>query len=159
VTDAATEAALRMRRAEPRDLAALIGLESAAFADDRISARSWKHLVASPSAVVAIAEAEGTVHGAIVLLYRATSSVARIYSIAVAPGSRGQGIAGRLMAFAIERSHNDGAAVLHLETRLDNVKAQSLFERFGFSRFGRHARYYADGADALRYRKNLFKGN
>jgi ribosomal protein S18 acetylase RimI-like enzyme len=148
-----------MRRAERRDLDALIELEAAAFSADRISARSWKHLVASPSAIVAIAQAADTLHGAIVLLTRTHSSVARIYSLAVAPRSRGQGIAGRLMAFAIERSQSVGAAALHLETRVDNIRAQTLFERYGFTPFGRHPGYYADGADALRYRKNLSKGN
>lgn len=96
-------------------------------------------------------------HGAIVVLYRAKSSVARIYSIAVSPASRGQGLAQRLIEFAIEHARHEGAALLHLETRADNLAAQSLFHRFGLQQFGRHAGYYADGADALRYRKYLWK--
>ncbi|MEJ0097539.1 MAG: hypothetical protein WDM84_05845 [Bauldia sp.] len=39
--------------------------------------------------------------------------------------------------------------------REDNLPAIRLYERLGYRRIGRHARYYADGADALRYEKPL----
>ena len=42
-----------------------------------------------------------------------------------------------------------------LEVRYDNAGAIALYEGCGFRQFGEHARYYADGATALRYEKSL----
>lgn len=92
------------------------------------------------------------------MLRRTGSSVARLYSIAVAPSARGQGVAGRLLDDAAERARNDGAAVLRLETRADNHAAQRLFQHHGFMTLGRKVAYYEDGADALRFQKSLWDG-
>ena len=46
-------------------------------------------------------------------------------------------------------------AALTLEVRYDNSSAIALYESSGFRQFGEHARYYADGATALRYEKSL----
>ena len=148
-----------IERASRADLVALSELELAAFAGDRISPRSWKRLIASRSASVTVArggDCTGGVLGATVVLRRARSSVARLYSIAVAPAARGRGIAGRLLDEAIQHTRDSGAAVLRLETRADNHSAQHLFMRHGFSPLDRKAAYYEDGADALRFQKSLW---
>jgi len=148
-----------IERASRADLTALSALELAAFAGDRISPRSWRRLIASPSASVTVARgghSTAGVLGATVVLRRARSSVARLYSIAVAPAARGRGLAGRLLAQAIQHARDSGAAVLRLETRADNHTAQHLFTRHGFSPLERKAAYYQDGADALRYQKSLW---
>lgn len=147
-----------MVRASRADLTALSELELAAFAGDRISPRSWRRLIVSRSARVTVARghAEGGVLGASVVLQRARSSVARLYSIAVAPAARGRGLAGRLLGEAIQHTRESGAAVLQLETRADNHAAQHLFLRHGFNPLDRKTAYYEDGADALRYQKSLW---
>jgi len=149
-----------MARATRADLAALWELEQSAFLGDRISSQSWSRLIASRSAHVTVARGSGeeSLLGATVLLQRARSSVTRLYSLAVAPWARGRGLAGRLLASAIAQSREIGAAVLQLETRVDNHAAQRLFGRHGFTPLGREAAYYEDGTDALRYRKIVSKG-
>jgi ribosomal protein S18 acetylase RimI-like enzyme len=141
------------------DLPALIELEQAAFAGDRISPRSWRALAASLSATVTLVHDASTPHavlGAAVVLRRAHSSVARLYSIAVVRAARGRGLAGRLLDDAIERTREAGAAVLRLETRASNLRAQRLFQRRGFIPLDRKPAYYEDGADALRFQKSLW---
>jgi ribosomal protein S18 acetylase RimI-like enzyme len=147
-----------IRPAQSGDVAALTRLESVAFSSDRISRRSWAHLVASSSAAVAVAFSSGDecIEGSVVILHRRGSSVARIYSVAVAPACRGQGVARALMRHAIEWARDHSSAVMRLETRVDNDEAQALFGRLGFVEFERRARYYEDGAEAIRYQKYLW---
>lgn len=147
---------VRIRPARTVDVGALVDLERVSFSGDRISRRSWARLVRSRSAVVALAERDEVRIGAVVVLYRAGTSVARVYSLAVAPEARGQGVAVRLLNHAIERARTDGAAVLRLETRADNHRAQSLFTRSGFRESGRHSDYYDDGMAAIRFQRYLW---
>lgn len=148
--------AIALRRASVQDIGALVRLEQCAFAGDRISARSWRALLASGSALVTVAADPGTVLGATVLLRRARTSVARLYSIAVGPGARGRGVGRLLLEDAIDRARAAGASVLRLETRADNQAAQSLFARCGFVELDRKTAYYHDGTDALRFQKSLW---
>ncbi len=149
-----------IEQAASEDWQELSDLEAAAFAGDRISARSWRALLASPSATVTVARdsCSGKPHivGAAVILQRATTSVARLYSIAVAPHARGRGVSACLLEDATRRMRDAGAAVLRLETRADNVAAQHMFDRSGFAARGRKAAYYEDGEDALLYQKSLW---
>ena len=89
------------------------------------------------------------------MLTRAGSTVARLYSIAVAAAARGQGIGERLLADAERQARRAGAAVLRLEVRPDNAGAIRLYVRRGYARIGTYRDYYADGADALRFEKTL----
>ncbi len=147
---------VRVRTAHAADVDMLSAIEQASFTTDRVSPRSWAHLLKSRSAAVALAVDDGAAVGAIVVLYRAGSSVARVYSLAVLPAARGRGIAGLLLEHAIDSARRDGAALMRLETRTDNHRAQSLFAGLGFAEFGRRAGYYEDGATAIRYQKYLW---
>ncbi|MFH7041789.1 peptidase C39 family protein [Paucibacter sp. JuS9] len=150
---------MRIARASQVDLDALAELEQAAFSGDRISPRSWQRLIASRSATVIVARAgnpDSNLLGAAVVLRRAKSSVARLYSIAVAGAAQGRGLSDRLLGEVVRTSRDSGAAVLRLETRVDNLAAQRLFQRHGFSALDRRSGYYEDGADALRFQKSLW---
>lgn len=52
----------------------------------------------------------------------------------VEPGHRGQGVAERLIAAAVEAAREGGAVGLSLVTQRDNVRAQALYERLGWTR-------------------------
>ncbi len=73
------------------------------------------------------------------LLYPLFSSVsqARIFvlnDLFVAATYRGQGIATALMNKAAEFARSHGAIRLHLETESNNLEAQRLYEKLGWSR-------------------------
>jgi ribosomal-protein-alanine N-acetyltransferase len=143
----------KIRSAEPADIGALIDLENRSFSSDRISRSGLRRLIVSPSAEVIVAASAGAVAGYAVLLYRAGSRVARLYSLAVSPEFRGLGR--ELLAAAETRASRRGCAALRLEVRHDNQRAVNLYERAGYRRFGEKPGYYADGATALRFEKTL----
>jgi ribosomal-protein-alanine acetyltransferase len=145
----------RLRRARRGDHAALLALEQRCFGGDRLSARQLHHHLHNPSAWLAVAERDGVVLGDALLLFRAGSDVARLYSIAVAPQARGTGVGARLLRAAEAAARARGCRRLRLEVRADNVAAIALYEARGYRRFGRRPGYYDDGADAWRYQCEL----
>ncbi len=146
----------QLRSARTDDISMLFDLEQRAFTTDRISRRSWHNLLRSSSAKVSVVVRSGSVIGATVLLYRADTSVARLYSIAVCPCSRQQGTARLLLENAIDEARSVGASLIRLETRADNTAAQALFGRYEFTRLSRKISYYADGMDALHMQRSLW---
>jgi [ribosomal protein S18]-alanine N-acetyltransferase len=89
------------------------------------------------------------------VLFRRGSTGARLYSIAAAAGSEGAGVGGTLLSAAEYAAQGRGCRSLRLEVRADNDRARALYERNGYSRVGDVPGYYADGATALRYLKQL----
>jgi len=146
---------LRVRPARLADVEALVRLETASFAHDRLSGRQWRRHVAGASADAWVAVRGEDVVGAALVFHRRGSDIARLYSIAVAAPARGQGIAARLLDAVERRARARGARRLRLEVRVDNAAARGLYERAGFVEFARRAAYYEDGADAIRYQKPL----
>lgn len=151
--------AIRVRVARGRDLEALIELENRVFATDRLSRRSVRYLVQSPSAAIMVAEGEGGhLVGTAIALFRRRSSVARLYSIAVAPAMSGRGVASMLLAAAERTARGRGCDVMRLEVHVSNHAAITRYRKEGYQEFGRHRRYYEDGGDALRFQKQLTAG-
>ncbi|MCB1773062.1 MAG: GNAT family N-acetyltransferase/peptidase C39 family protein [Gammaproteobacteria bacterium] len=147
------------REAVLADLAGLVELERACFDSDRISRRQLRHLLSRANAVVLLAERDGKLLGDVVMLFNRATSTARIYSIAVSPEARGQGVARRLVEAAEEAAWERQRAWVRLEVRKDNVASIGLFEGLGYHRFGEHRHYYEDHADAWRYEKTLHPSN
>src|SRR4051794_34739122 len=67
------------------DLSALEALECRAFLHDRVSRRSFSRFVDSPRASLIVADRDGALCGYALVLFRARSRLARLYSIAVDP--------------------------------------------------------------------------
>jgi ribosomal protein S18 acetylase RimI-like enzyme len=144
-----------IRRARRDDIPALSRIEDAAFAVDRISPRSFREFVEKRSARLLVAERDGLVVGYALVLYRAGTAVARLYSLAVDPALGGSGIGRCLVEAAAEDARGRGALFLRLEVRPDNAAAIRLYERLGFRAFGRYLDYYEDHSAALRLEKSL----
>jgi ribosomal protein S18 acetylase RimI-like enzyme len=144
-----------IRRATPADLDALLALERQAFTTDHLSRRQYRHHIVSESARVLVAVDGSGLLGKAVLFLRGNTDIARLYSIAVAHVARGRGV-GEALVRAVERTARAlGRRRLRLEVRQDNAGAIRLYERLGYRRFGAHAGFYEDGADAWRYEKSL----
>lgn len=148
-----------VRPATRADLDALVGLEAAVFAGDRLSRRSFGRLVEAPSAAVLVADVGNAVAGATVVLVRRNSRTARLYSIAVAPAFAGRGIGPALLAAGEDFARTRGADRMRLEVRTDNDRAIARYHKAGYLPFGRRVDYYEDGADALRFEKPLAAGS
>ena len=81
---------------------------------------------------------------------------AHISTIATHPAQRGNGYGEILLAGMVGKALRLGAGYIVLEVRVSNQVAQSLYEKYGFSRVERRRRYYAsDGEDAWDMRLTL----
>lgn len=99
------------------------------------------------TSVMYLAEIEGVLVG-FMQLFKTYSTVRLANSwiledLFVTPESRGRGVASELLAQALEHARDDGASGMFLETAQDNVTAQRVYERAGWTREGRFLKYNA----------------
>jgi [ribosomal protein S18]-alanine N-acetyltransferase len=146
---------VRLRPGKPADLDALHALERNAFHTDHLSPRSFRRFLVSRTAVLIVAESAGRLIGYALVLIRAGSKAARLYSIAVAKASAGRGIGPNLLAAAEKASRRRGCTKLRLEVHEHNAAAISRYQKSGYRLFGRHLDYYDDRGNALRFEKRL----
>jgi ribosomal protein S18 acetylase RimI-like enzyme len=139
----------RVRPAHHQDDAAILTLEEL-FPSDRMSLRSVRHFLKSPSAHTWVAELDGAVVGNLILLTRKNSGTARVYSVVVAPQARGRRFAERLVRAAEDRARQLRLQRIKLEVRVDNVAARGLYAKLGYTEEAQLPGYYEDGADGLR---------
>ena len=79
-----------------------------------------------------------------------TGDQADIQTIAVARDHWGTGLGGTLLTELLTAASEFECAEVMLECRVDNVRAQKLYERFGFAPIGFRRGYYQPGnVDAL----------
>ncbi len=74
---------------------------------------------------------------------------ADIQTVVVDHDYRRGGIGARLVACLLVRAVEHGAAVCHLEVRVDNHAAVNLYERLGFATIERRVNYDPNGVDTL----------
>ncbi|WP_189215356.1 MULTISPECIES: ribosomal protein S18-alanine N-acetyltransferase [Streptomyces] len=80
----------------------------------------------------------------------ASGDLADVQTIAVARDHWGTGLGGRLLAELLRAATAFECAEVMLECRVDNTRAQRLYERFGFEPIGFRRGYYQPGnVDAL----------
>lgn len=145
---------VQIRAAKPSDAASILALE-ALFPSDRMSARSIRHLLASAGARVFVAVNDQALLGNIVVLLRAGSRRARIYSVVVSPHARGLRIGHRLVEAAEHAAKCNARDKVTLEVRADNIAAKSLYAGLGYIETHYLPAYYDDGCDGLRLERNL----
>jgi ribosomal-protein-alanine N-acetyltransferase len=136
------------------DIEPVLRLEHRLFPEDAWStAMFWSELADSrhPRATrwYTVAEdADGALVGYAGLM--AVAGSGDVQTIAVARPHWGTGLGARLLALLIEQAAAAGCEELLLEVRVDNPRAQRLYERFGFQRIGLRRNYYQpSGVDAL----------
>jgi ribosomal protein S18 acetylase RimI-like enzyme len=148
-------AEIRVRKAERADLDALTDLEQRVFATDRLSRRSLRRFLNSPTAEVIVAEDAGRLAGTAIVLFRPRSLIARLYSLAVAPQMGGRGAGPMLLAAAEAAAFARDCRAIRLEVHVTNHAAIARYRKSGYREVGRIRRYYEDGGDAVRFEKRL----
>lgn len=144
-----------IRPATIADIDALVALESRTFSGDWVSPRSFRYLLTRAHAATLVEEHEGEIRGYATLLFNKASSLARLYSFAVAPQHQGKGLSKALLAEAERTALAHGCVFMRLEVRKDNAAAQALYCKAGFRELGVVADYYDDHMDAIRMEKPL----
>lgn len=146
---------LHIRAATLDDVDALLGLEKICFDSDRLSRRSFKWMINKANALLLLAEKNQQLAGYVLILYSRGTSLGRIYSLAVDPKNRKQGIANALMAAAEKAALAAGRSFIRLEVRPDNHNAIRLYENLGYKQFDIVSDFYEDHTDAMRMMKVL----
>lgn len=135
------------RTPSPADLAALCHLDAACF-EAPWSPAVWEQELAAADRRWRVVPAPGGGLVAMGGLWLAPDE-AHVLRLAVAPGSRRQGLGDRLLADLVAVAAEAGRAALTLEVRASNRAAVSLYRRHEFVVEGVRAGYYPDGEDAV----------
>lgn len=148
---------MTIRLAQSADVPALTQIESAAFRGDALTARRFRHFIRSElSELWCLTEGEpsSVLAYALVLFHRGTS-LARLYSIAVAPEAQGKGFAVQLLGHCEQAATERGILFMRLEVRQDNARALSIYQKAGYRILKPLSGYYEDGGDGWRLEKRL----
>ncbi|VVN67104.1 hypothetical protein PS712_00171 [Pseudomonas fluorescens] len=143
------------RLAVLEDLPALLQLEEQCFTTDRLNSRSFQWMISRAHGAVFVAQCAGQLVGYAIVLFHRGTSIARLYSIAIGPQARGQGLSTQLLARIEACALEHDYIWLRLEVRVDNPVAIGLYERNGYRRFAVIRDFYQDRTDALRLEKHL----
>ena len=152
---ATAKSSVSVRCSRPTDLDRLSDLEKQVFAVNRMSRRSLRRLLASSSTDVLIAEACAEFAGAAVVLFRANSEIARLYSLAVVPCLTGRGIGSALIAAVEKAAQSRKCRFVRLEVHEKNHGAIVCYRKAGYQQFDRHHEYYEDKGHALRFQQRI----
>jgi [ribosomal protein S18]-alanine N-acetyltransferase len=152
---AALQPNLTFRPGTLADLEALLALEQAAFTTDRMSRRSFRRFINTPSAAMIVADEDGRLSGYALVLFRPASAIARLYSIAVASAASGKGFGSMLLAAVEGAARRRDCTALRLEVHEQNAAAIKRYREAGFQQFGIYPDYYDGRGTALRFEKPL----
>lgn len=147
-----------IRLAGPSDLDAIDALEAASFDADRFPRRNLRRMLTGGRTIFLIADVEKAAAGYLALSFREGSGTSRLYSLAIAPQMRGQGVGAALIARAMAETVHRGLRAIRLEVRETNASARTLYERCGFTLRGRRENYYGDGEAACLYAASAAPG-
>ncbi len=140
-----------IREAEAGELEAVEALVKGAYAEFRelVPAAGWEHWMASITQAihagagqVLVAEADGSIQGAVQFFPEASSSgqghwpagAATIRLLAVRPEFRGRGLGARLTRECLRRARALQIPTIYLYTGRFMLAAQHLYEKLGFKR-------------------------
>jgi [ribosomal protein S18]-alanine N-acetyltransferase len=150
------EARATLRLMTPADLDAVLLLEIDLFGDEAWSRQMLAgELAEQPrSRYYLVADDDGAIAAYAGLLV--AGAQADVLTLAVAAGRWGRGIGSALLEALLTEAARRGCTEVFLEVRTDNIRAQRLYQRYGFRQIGIRKGYYQpSGADALVMRRDL----
>ena len=132
---------LTIRKMRLEDIENIAALEAEVFTD-AWSGRALEETYAQTQTLNLVAYEDGRLIGYLILYY--VLEEGEIARIAVAPGSRRQGVGGRLLLELEDLCLDNGITRLMLEVRESNLTAISFYEEYGFEQDGVRRNFYAD---------------
>lgn len=150
------DTAAPLRRATPADLDTLAALEAQCFgADDGVfSRRQLRTLLRNPRSYW-LMTADGRAMACWLRAGNGHRQWARLYSLAVHPALRGQGVAAQLLAAGEAWMRQHGLDCCRAEVKLENHAARRLYARAGFHERALLKDYYGAGHDGVRLERRL----
>lgn len=147
------------RKAILKDINDLIMIEHTCFITDKISKRSFIRWINSDNGLFIVACRNEQVLGYGLVYCHKGRRLARLYSMAVLPSERKQGIAENLLNRLEHASAAQGRLFMRLEVNKTNSHAINLYQGLGYRTFGEYSDYYEDHSDALRMQKKILRAN
>jgi len=146
---------VNIRLGRTADIDQLLEIEQVCFDTDRLSRRSFLRFIKPGAHELLIVEDDHRILGYVLMLFKAGTNLARLYSIAVVPDAQGRGLSKVLLVEAEKAALLHRCAYLRLEVNINNMPALSLYRHAGFQTIGTIKLYYDNGDDALRMEKRL----
>jgi ribosomal protein S18 acetylase RimI-like enzyme len=143
-----------LRVARREDALQIFRLEQACFAFP-FKLSQINYLLREAHAVTLVIEKRGQILAYVMLLFRAGTRSARVYSLAVDTSARGHGYGTRLLRAAEKIARQQGCRRMLAEVRQDNLASQGLFESRHYDVVEHWFHYYEDDMTALRFAKQL----
>lgn len=144
-----------MRLFKPSDVDRILQIEHTSFILDVFSEKTFLRLAHKFPELFIVAEMDNEIVGYIIAcILRGKGYVA---SIGVDPRYRRQRIGSILADFVFKKLKARGIKVVELEVRTTNEEGLSFWKHLGFFPLRVVREFYAEGEDALKMRKNLWK--
>ncbi len=150
---------IKFRLAVKEDAAKLFEIEEKSFTSDCLSLRQFNYFInkANSSLIAAYEKESEVLLGYALILFHRGTSLARLYSIAVAPEYRKFKVGLKLMRKIEDEALERGSTYIRLEVKTTNDRAIKLYEELGYRKFGHKVNYYEDHEDAECYEKKIRK--
>ena len=139
------EQTVHLRKANLRDIPAILEIEQECFREDSFSREQFAYLIGRSKGTFYVVVEQELIIAYISLLLHAGTHYLRKYSIAF----RGRKLGQLLMEQTIATAHDCKAAKITLEVKVTNTPAIRLYMKNGFIPVGVKPAYYHDGSDAI----------
>lgn len=153
-----TSTTVKIRRFLRNDLNAVLEIQNVCKPVTLWAPQDYRRVASDPRGMILVAELEGQMPVKLLgfSVFYHLGDEAELWSIAVAPPFRRQGIAKSFLREACRRLSEAGAKRLFLEVRGSNTPALELYHSIGFTLLARRKDYYSNPReDALVMIKKL----
>jgi len=144
-----------LRNAILTDSHKICKLETNNFNTDAFSLRQIRYLITKAKSFFVIGEVDNNIVASMVLLNRKNVENLRVYTIVVDEKFRGQGIARKLLDYAVVMAIKLNKKSLSLEVRINNTNAIVFYEKYGLKKTTVLKSYYKDETDAWQMKMTL----
>lgn len=128
------------------DIPEIMEIERASFPSPWSPSFYRKEILENERAFYFVIEEEGKIIGFAGFWF--VRGEIHITTVAVRPEYRGRKYGELLLCAIVDFALNKGADLISLEVRASNIRAQRLYEKYGFVKTGLRPRYYESGEDA-----------
>jgi [ribosomal protein S18]-alanine N-acetyltransferase len=144
---------MKIRKAQPRDLAQIVQIEGLCFLEETaFPPKMFAYLIRYAVAIVAC-EPENNVLGFIIGY--TSGKAGAVYTLDVHPSCRRKGVGIKLLLALEEKLAHLGAQAIRLEAALDKTGAVELYRKAGYQERELVRNYYGRGNHAVRMWKDL----
>ncbi|MGM0408756.1 MAG: ribosomal protein S18-alanine N-acetyltransferase [Bacteroidota bacterium] len=139
---------VKIEKAHPGDLNEIMELENQCFLSDAFSRHQFYYFIHKSKSEFVVVRNHNKIIAYLIIQSRKNSRKYRIYSLAIAPEARGQGIGKKLLEYAEQLAKKNHIQKITLEVSEKNESAINLYKKQGYQIEKTRAGYYADGSPA-----------